>query len=116
MRENGVARAERRVQGQRGRFGIGGHTRELRTFTEDDINFLQAIANVLAAAIERKRDEEELAKRMETLGEQARLLDLAHDAILVRDMNGTITFWNRGAEDTYGWSREEAVGKKTTLC
>jgi PAS domain S-box-containing protein len=100
------------VQGRESPFGIlGAHTRELRTFTEDDINFLQAIANVLAAAIVRKRDEEELAKRMETLGEQARLLDLAHDAILVRDMNGTITFWNRGAEDTYGWSREEAVGK-----
>ncbi|MCA1718975.1 MAG: PAS domain S-box protein [Actinobacteria bacterium] len=100
------------VQGRESPFGIlGAHTKELRTFTEDDINFLQAIANVLAAAIERKRVEEELAKRMETLGEQARLLDLAHDAILVRDMNGTITFWNRGAEDTYGWSREEAVGK-----
>ncbi|CAA9353847.1 MAG: hypothetical protein AVDCRST_MAG93-7252, partial [uncultured Chloroflexia bacterium] len=60
------------VQGREWPFGIlGVHARELRTFTEDDINFLQAIANVLAAAIERKRDEEELAKRMETLGEQA---------------------------------------------
>ena len=100
------------IQGRERPFGIlGAHTKELRTFTEDDINFLQAIANVLAAAIERKRDEEELAKRMETLGEQARLLDLAHDAILVRDMNGAITFWNRGAEETYGWSRDETVGK-----
>jgi PAS domain S-box-containing protein len=113
LRDHGVASGMSViVQGRESPFGIlGAHTKELRTFTEDDINFLQAIANVLAAAIERKRDEEELAKRMETLGEQARLLDLAHDAILVRAMNGTINFWNRGAEDTYGWSREEAVGK-----
>lgn len=113
LRDHGVASGMSViVQGREWPFGIlGAHTKELRTFTEDDINFLQAIANVLAAAIERKRAEEELAKRMETLGEQARLLDLAHDAILVRDMDGTITFWNRGAEDTYGWSREEAVGK-----
>ncbi|MBA3474441.1 MAG: PAS domain S-box protein [Rubrobacter sp.] len=113
LREHGVTSGiSVIIQGRERPFGIlGAHTKELWTFTKDDINFLQAIANALAAAIERKRDEEELAKRMETLGEQARLLDLAHDAITVRDMNGTIAFWNRGAEDTYGWSREEAVGE-----
>jgi hypothetical protein len=40
-------------------FGVlGAHTRERRTFTEDDVNFLRAVANVLAAAIERERAEE----------------------------------------------------------
>jgi hypothetical protein len=40
-------------------FGIlGAHTREHRTFTEDDANFLRAVANVLASAIERERAEE----------------------------------------------------------
>jgi two-component system sensor kinase FixL len=46
------------------------------------------------------------------LREQANLLELTHDAILVRDMNDTIAYWNRGAEELYGWSRDEAIGRR----
>ena len=53
---------------------------------------------------ERKRVEE-------SLREQASLLNLTHDSVFVRDMNDVITYWNRGAEELYGWTREEAVGK-----
>ncbi len=53
---------------------------------------------------ERKRAEEELRG-------QAELLELAHDAILVRDSNNRIVFWNRGATETYGWEQAEALGK-----
>jgi PAS domain S-box-containing protein len=44
-------------------------------------------------------------------GEQARLLDLTADAIFVRDIDNVITYWNRGAEQLYGWTRSEAIGK-----
>jgi PAS domain S-box-containing protein len=43
--------------------------------------------------------------------QQASLLDLTHDSIFVRDMDFFITYWNRGAEELYGWSAQEALGK-----
>ncbi|HUB32291.1 MAG TPA: PAS domain S-box protein [Bryobacteraceae bacterium] len=43
--------------------------------------------------------------------EQANLLDLAHDGIMAMNMDGAIEFWNRGAEDMYGWTKQEALGR-----
>jgi len=54
-----------------------------------------------------------LRKSAETLREQAALLDLTHDTIFVRDVNDVITYWNRGAEELYGWKRNEAIGEKS---
>ncbi len=70
-----------------------------------------AIQIVLHDITERKRAEERLRRSAWQLQQQAELLNLAHDTIMVHDMDGRITFWNRGAEQTYGWTREEAVGK-----
>jgi two-component system CheB/CheR fusion protein len=52
-------------------------------------------------------------KSKEAVDRQAALLNLAHDAVMVRNLDGEILFWNRGAEELYGWTRDEAVGKNT---
>ena len=44
------------------------------------------------------------------LREQARMLDLAHDAIHVRDLEGHVNYWNKSAERLYGWSANETIG------
>jgi PAS domain S-box-containing protein len=46
--------------------------------------------------------------------EQAALLDIATDAIVVRDLHSRIQFWNHGAANIYGWSADEAKGRTTT--
>src|SRR5579862_504796 len=57
------------------------------------------------------RDITERKLAQEQIAEQAALLDKARDAILVRDLEGKIGFWNHGAERIYGWTREEAIGR-----
>jgi len=44
--------------------------------------------------------------------EQAMLLEKARDAIIVWDLDDTVRFWNRGAENLYGWSADHAIGRK----
>lgn len=46
--------------------------------------------------------------------EQASLLDKARDAILVRDLEHGITYWNKSAEQLYGWTSAEALGRKAS--
>jgi two-component system cell cycle sensor histidine kinase/response regulator CckA len=53
---------------------------------------------------QRKLAEEEISR-------QATLLNEAHDAIMVRDLDDMIVYWNKGAELLYGWTAQEAVGK-----
>ena len=53
---------------------------------------------------DRKQAEEQIA-------EQAEFLDKARDAIFVRDLEGKILFWNKGAERMYGWARQEVIGR-----
>jgi PAS domain S-box-containing protein len=68
------------------------------------------ISSTLKIFASRAAGELERQKTDAKLREQATLLDKAQDAILVRDLNHKILYWNRSAERLYGWTAEEAVG------
>lgn len=57
------------------------------------------------------RDITERKLAEQKISEQAALLDIATDAILVRDFQSQILFWNKGAERMYGWLSTEVIGK-----
>lgn len=90
-------------------------------------NALQSARDELEIRVERRTTELALANEQlraeieerqvveEALREQARLLELAHDAIIVRNLHDDIGYWNSGAEELYGWRRWEAVGNPVHL-
>ena len=59
---------------------------------------------------ERNRVEAALRKQEENLQQQADLLNLANEAIFARQLDSRIVYWNRGAEQLYGYTEEEAIG------
>lgn len=65
-------------------------------------------ANVALANEINNRKQAEAALR-----EQAQLLELSCNTIMVRRLDNTITFWNHGAEELYGWTKAEALGKSS---
>ncbi len=97
------------------------HTRARNTLWIQGVGSGLAIALLAFAFVMLSREigrrgavEASLREQSETLRRQARLLDLTHDAIFLRNLDDdTIAFWNRGAQANYGWSPEEAVGRRT---
>src|SRR6266851_1840565 len=86
-----------------GTFAI--YYRESRTPTPEDSNVIGQITHLASIAIER-------AQATQALQQQANLLDQAHDAIFIWEFpRRTIVYWNRGAEQLYGFSKQEAIGR-----
>jgi len=91
---------------------------QAQTFSPDEVKLLQELADNLAfgilslrARLERQRSQEAERQAVIKVREQASLLDRAQDAIMVRNLDRTIRFWNKGAERLYGWTAEEVLGK-----
>ncbi|MBW4665071.1 MAG: response regulator [Chroococcus sp. CMT-3BRIN-NPC107] len=90
--------------------GLDEHQIDLEAMQAGAVDYLEkslinsaALEKSLRYALERKRSEQKIR-------EQAALLDIATDAILVQDLQGKILFWNKGAEHLYGYSATEVVG------
>ena len=91
------------IGSQQAAYGVlGAHTDHHRVFAEDDVNFLQTVANVLAAAIERHEDEDRLNRL--AVAENARAAQLRAviqsigDAVVVCDVLGVVLLANPAAE------------------
>ena len=68
-------------------------------------------ADLEALVLERTAN---LNAAVEQLREQARLIDLAHDCISVRDLEDRVRFWNNASEQVYGWPAKLALGEPVT--
>jgi PAS domain S-box-containing protein len=109
LRELGfVSAIEVKITTRPGPFGfLGAFTERRHAFGPDDAHFFQAVANVLALAIERKRLEERSAN-------YAALIASSEDAIYSTDLKGIVTSWNPAAEHIYGYSAAEMIGQPVT--
>ena len=85
-----------------------GEVRWIRDHSSPVRNAAGAFERVVGTA----RDITERRQAGDRVREQASLLDKAPDAIMVRDLNQRITYWNRGAERVYGWTADEAAGSR----
>lgn len=70
----------------------------------------QAIYAIGRNITEQVQGKKAMQEQTVELQNQLELLELAHDSIVVRQLDNTITFWNRGAEQNYGWTKQEAIG------
>jgi len=75
-----------------------------RRFEEAEVAALERFARLASVVVAGARAEEEFRR-------QAELLEDAN--VFVRALDGTITYWNRGAERLYGWTKEDAVGRSS---
>jgi len=98
------------IPGHEGPFGVlAVGSDAARAFTGEDASFLQGVANVLAAAIERRRAEE----TMKATSQELRVLVQASPlAVISLDVNGVVRTWNATAERIFGWPADEVVGKQ----
>jgi PAS domain S-box-containing protein len=75
------------------------------------IAWFSSIRRRVEAELRQARDQ--LQVEVEERTRQASLLNLTHDSIFVRDMNDVIVYWNRGAHELFGFTAEEAIGKRS---
>ena len=82
-----------------------------RDLNPEQIEALRVLSHQVITELELRRKLTESKQAEEKIREQAALLDVATDAILVRDLSHRILFWNKGGQRLYGWQAEEAIGE-----
>jgi PAS domain S-box-containing protein len=99
--------------------GSGNLEHEVQAGNKDEISDISKsvnqmstnLKNVTASKIELETQIAERKKAEEAMEKQADLINLSPDAIIVRKLDGVITFWSKGAEKLYGFTKDEAIGQ-----
>jgi PAS domain S-box-containing protein len=101
------------IPGHESPFGVlGAYSASIRSFTLDDVNFLRSVANIIAIALQRKRDEESV-RRSEIYFRG--LLESAPDGMAIIDSDGHIRLINMESERLFGYKRAELIGQKIEI-
>lgn len=91
---------------------LGGYSASARHFTADDVNFMRSVANIIAAAMHRKHNEESI--RHSELYFRG-LLESAPDGMAIINSEGRIALVNKETERLFGYPREELVGQSIEI-
>lgn len=94
----------------RNEIGVWKHQKKDGTVIDVEISLDEIPFNGRPARLVLANDVTARRRAEEQVRQQAALLDKAQDAILVRDLDSRIQYWNRGAEQLYGWSAQEVIG------
>lgn len=78
--------------------------------TDDDLEFVRALADLTGAAVRSARSLAASAEVVEDLRQQCELMEHISDALIGCDPEGRIVSWNAGAEQVYGYPRGEVLG------
>jgi PAS domain S-box-containing protein len=80
-------------------------------FDDHVLNLVTMLAHSLAGALRVAEDQRRLADAVELATQRAQAIELASDAVVVRDLDGYVVYWSPSAEQLYGWRPDEALGR-----
>ena len=89
--------------------GMAGIANRPGGYDEDIIEYLKPLLDTCSRIIEADKSDRQRQQAEAKNREQAALLNVATDAIMVRDLENQLLFWNQGAEKIYGWTEAEVL-------
>jgi PAS domain S-box-containing protein len=87
------------------------HVGPPRAWAVDEQNFAVSVANLIVVAVAEEERRHALARLAESEARARLIVDTAHDAFIGIDAAGEIVAWNAQAEATFGWQRDEVIGR-----
>ena len=87
------------------------HVGSARPWTVDEQNFMISVSNLITVALVEEQRQSALTRLQESEARARLVVDTAHDAFVGIDSTGGIVAWNAQAEKTFGWSRDEVLGR-----